>query len=89
VGRRPVELSKAKIAACLLAAMRRLRDREGKVLIGPTEAGREAASDYGKPIPSTLASLYLRRLADADEVERIAQGPRRGRYRLVEKFGDD
>ncbi len=89
MGRRPVELHKAKIANCLLAAMRRLKDRTGQVLVGPTEAGQEAATDYGKDVPSTLASLYLRRLTDAGKVERVAQGPRRGRYRLVEEFRDE
>lgn len=88
MARRPVDLKDAKIPNALLAAMHRLREKYGLVLMGPTEVGIEASKDYGKTIPSTLASLYLRRLAAAGKVKREPQGPRRGRYQLLEGFTD-
>ena len=85
MARRPIDLAHAHVAQVLLAAMRRLKNR-GDVLVGPVQIGREAAIEYGKPVPSTLSSLYLRRLVEAGLIERVPQGPRRGHYRLLEEF---
>lgn len=84
MARRPVELSDSIVAKCILSAMERLHGK-GRNLLGPTMIGREAQKDYGKPMASTLVSMYLRRLTEAGEVERHSQGSRRGIYRLVQK----
>lgn len=84
MARRPVELADSTIAQCVLRAMSRLH-AGGRTLLGPTLIGEEAAREYGKPIASTLVSMYLRRLAEAGDVSRHEQGSRRGLYRLVKK----
>jgi hypothetical protein len=55
---------------------------QGYALMGPKLIGDAAEPDYGKPIASTLASHYLKRLVEAGKVVRQSQGPRRGLYRL-------
>lgn len=83
MGRPVKELEESWVTFCLLRAMMRLR-KQGITLVGPQAIGEEAASEYGKPVVSTLASHHLKRLSRERWVIRYSQGSRRGLYRINE-----